>query len=1748
MSGLSAIQQLKSEHPQYKDVPDLDLAHAVAQEYPEYRDLPGLVGSEAQAAAGKEKFWGKLGEIFSEQMTVGRKLEPGEKVKVPMTTTAKAAAYIGDPEVRAQRDESFRYLALRVPVIKKTQASRFVGDPLQFEEVERLTPAQAATAVETTDWPDIIRRFFPSLSETGELSGSEAAQFLGELGGMATEASVEPMTYIAMYAIGQATGKGVPAVVNKILEKAPPGLKRILLKEISLTDDFAAWWSKLKPVQRNKLAKLSDDEFAKAWTNTNREARNVFNTLPEARQKNILRFMKEMRGYKPGKFVPREAPPVPESFGQFPIARAGQAAGVSAPAAISPAAAKAAVPEAAPSAVPALQTAISAIETKIMKVAAPGDLLKVQMIASKQQLTDAQYLAELQKLEKAMEKKPAEIPAKKEPAKVKQVKAPKKKVAKGVVRTYPAPEGTTMKARTAAMTSDVNDAIAKASGDPKKSVAFSVEGGRVRIVDTKEALAAFKENVGKFISKAQGPVPTEPGVVKQTLKGATAKVDLLAPLADKNAFTDGTLLVKGKAPKGAKLKPDTGGKPIAKKLTDDILKSPTKPAEFVQYKWKSAEGEALSAKPIPRSVSGDAEPVVVFRSAAGDTEYSQPKFMMLKKFYPKATFGVSDNGMLVAYKGKTPVGALMTVKGKSFVPKGTTTVKPPKGTKLEGVSAAKAPTGTGAAAAAPQGGFGTIGNVPLVKKPKVRPRSQKVPGKRPAEEPTTITKAAMDRVLKSVSPAARSRMTRESARVLRTRLAEVAQRAEAAREGFKSAQRHFVTKSREEVFDFIDKMETGKPQPTTKLDEIALAMRGALDKRRNEIRALGKGKLETYYTNYFPHIWKDPNKAKTIVNRIFSKRTLAGPKGFMRQRAIVTVKEGVKEGLELVSDNPVDLVLLKLHEMDRYLMAENVIGDLKGRELVQFVYARAKAPEGYVRIDDSTFDVFMPPELTVKEAYDEVLVDSMIQFARSLGVQHQRLMKLKGKAWGLAFADRLVETKFAGPESVFAHEIGHAIGKRYAVYDVLRRKSEGVWKEITRGKRKGQQRWVPNPKAVEHRKIIETEWRALADARFEGRTPSKNFQSYVRQGVEKEAVLVESLVHAPDKFKEIAPTLFKEFKKFINDHAELRPLLDIKPSLVLGVSEGKLSVPGVTKLGSYYAPEPVGTLINNQLSPGLRNSTAYNLLRYGGNLLNQVQLSLSLFHMINTGLDSMASQLGLGLRKVLAVPGQKFSGFMDLITFPVRPAVNLWTGGKLIKNYRQELDLITDPVVKEQVEMVIRAGGRASLDPFYYNQGAERLIGSLQTMIRGTATEKLSTLVKLPMQAISAAIDTIAGPLMRYWVPRQKMGMFLKLAESEMMRAQTKGFKTGITPDTLHEMLTRAWDSVDNRMGQLVYDNIFWNKTLKDALMLSIRSVGWNVGSWREYAGALTDILGTSGRVKSGDVWLSNKTGYAFGTAFVYAVIGGVMTYLLTGEYPRELKDYYFPRTGNKNSDGSDERLSLPTYARDWWAYADNPTETVINKLHPSVRLLQESWENQDFYGTEIRAKDDPIVSKLLSEAEHWLKAFQPISVRSYKRLAETNGHDPFLAAATGITPAPRYLTRSPAQKMAYKYIADKMPSGARTKEQFEHVKSRAAVKKMLKNNQPIAKEGLPPLSFREWRKVILTAKMDPFVETFRMLSFRESLNVYIVSNPTERKKVSPFLALKFKRSDKSAYWFPEAAALYGQILKDEKNFRDGKR
>lgn len=456
---------------------------------------------------------------------------------------------------------------------------------------------------------------------------------------------------------------------------------------------------------------------------------------------------------------------------------------------------------------------------------------------------------------------------------------------------------------------------------------------------------------------------------------------------------------------------------------------------------------------------------------------------------------------------------------------------------------------------------------------------------------------------------------------------------------------------------------------------------------------------------------------------------------------------------------------------------------------------------------------------------------------------------------------------------------------------------------------------------------------------------------------------------------------------------------------------------GLVARGQYYMPEQAATILNNYLSPGLGGNVGYQLLRKSGNLMNQFQLGLSAFHASFTTADAIISKTALGLQKISQ--GRILEGTKDIISTPITPITNFLKGNKLLKAYYEK-----NPELTNMVDNLMKAGGRVRMDSFFKNNAVE---GWRKAWRTGNAW---GGVVRTP----GALVESLSKPLMEELVPRQKLGVFFDLAKNINDEAVKKNWSN----DLLRERLQEAWDSVDNRMGQMVYDNLFWNKSLKDLGMASVRSLGWNIGDIRELGGAPIDaIKQIKSAVTGKGIRITPRMAYAISLPIITGTLGGITNYLYTGEPPKELKDYFFPRTGKINPDGTPERISLPTYMKDVYAYAQKPLTTVSHKLHPLISSLVNMFENQDYYGYEIRNPDDPLVQQFKQEMEYLGKQFVPFSIQGLQRRSEageTKGQQ--MQSLLGLNPAPKYLSNTSLQNKIEDLYKTRFSGGTKPYEQ----------------------------------------------------------------------------------------------------------------
>jgi hypothetical protein len=395
------------------------------------------------------------------------------------------------------------------------------------------------------------------------------------------------------------------------------------------------------------------------------------------------------------------------------------------------------------------------------------------------------------------------------------------------------------------------------------------------------------------------------------------------------------------------------------------------------------------------------------------------------------------------------------------------------------------------------------------------------------------------------------------------------------------------------------------------------------------------------------------------------------------------------------------------------------------------------------------------------------------------------------------------------------------------------------------------------------------------------------------------------------------------------------------------------------------------------------------------------------------------------------------------------------------------------------------------------------------------------------VHAVPAAIEATTRLIAHHLVPAQKMIARVMHAKFRLDELAGKlGTKRGdyaatidaMHPDTLRQMAYEINATIDDRLGQFAYDNLFWNKTIKDALHASVQSVGWNYGSLRLLLGGASDLrklakpdsyigpLDKAGKLTDEKMSrLTDRLSYLITLNAVVGLAGATLQYAMTGEEPKELKDWFFPRTGRKNPDDSDERIAFPSYVKDEFSFASHPLQTAQHKLHPFWSMLSEIANNKDFYGTQVFDPDADIPTEAKQFMTYLGKSFLPYAVQGAAKNA-TTGQSAAMTALpfVGITPAPGDITKTAFQQYVADRYFDKMPQGARSQEQAERSqKFREAVMAVRAGKQPDT-EGF---TNGQMKALSRSASQELPEYRFTRLGLNEQIKAYERATDEERER-----------------------------------------
>jgi hypothetical protein len=701
--------------------------------------------------------------------------------------------------------------------------------------------------------------------------------------------------------------------------------------------------------------------------------------------------------------------------------------------------------------------------------------------------------------------------------------------------------------------------------------------------------------------------------------------------------------------------------------------------------------------------------------------------------------------------------------------------------------------------------------------------------------------------------------------------------------------------------------EKGQPVTDPHARPFFAAMRQMLDEQAAQIRSFGQGYLEHLVTDYFPHLWEDPQGATTFMNSQLTRRPLGGNKKFTKERVFDTLEDGINAGMKPVTHNPAEMVMMRYQAGEKLLTQLRIMDALEQRGLVQQVPNGQRIPKGWAHVNDPAF-------------------------------------------------------------------------------------------------------------------------------------------------------------------------------------------------------------------GNKLVPDFVARDLNNYLDPGLTRFAAWRGFRWLQNFLLTARLGLSAFHAGMTTLDTIATHADIGWRRALVL-GDLAGGLKELGKIPTAIYRSPLEGGRLVKQFYGQM--AADPHTAAILDMLAEGGARGYMSPTDFNDSFTKMVRAWrQGDAVGRITHTLPGLLEASTRLISHKL-----------VPAQKMTARVmhakfKLDELAESLGKQKGDYAGIVdalhPDAMREISYEINKTIDDRLGQFAYDNLFWNKTARDALHASVQSVGWNFGTARLLLGGAKDAITAGKNLATGGAEhyiapldkagkltnfekakLTDRLSYLVTLNAVVAMAGATLQFAMTGQAPNQTKDFFFPRTGRTNPDGSDERLSFPSYVKDEFAIATHPFVTAQHKLHPIFNMAAELASNRDFYGTEIYNPDATLPSEVKDVLTYLGKSFLPYSVKGSQQSAGT-GKSAIMQALPfiGITPAPGDIAKSSFNQYVSERFHEK--HGVRTQAEAEHSKELAdAISKL--HDDPNADISNLDAKGQRFAHKAQNSQLTSY--RFGKLSLEQQAHAYELATPAEREQ-----------------------------------------
>jgi hypothetical protein len=453
-----------------------------------------------------------------------------------------------------------------------------------------------------------------------------------------------------------------------------------------------------------------------------------------------------------------------------------------------------------------------------------------------------------------------------------------------------------------------------------------------------------------------------------------------------------------------------------------------------------------------------------------------------------------------------------------------------------------------------------------------------------------------------------------------------------------------------------------------------------------------------------------------------------------------------------------------------------------------------------------------------------------------------------------------------------------------------------------------------------------------------------------------------------------------------------------------------------------YAPEDWARVYNNFVDRGIHANAdwgkIYDGARNTSNAITTLELGLSGFHAATMAQEAMANAVARGIGEIAS--GKPVSALKSLIKAPIAPIADTLRGRKLEQTYLNKSK--GTPLMQEITDLLTEAGGRGKgarhAPDYQYSQAGSywdsfkrgSVMAEIKAAGRDIRERPVAAPIKLLASQVGRVMQTVAKPLFEYTIPKMKNGAFYENMASWMEANPSADHATQV------KAARKIWDSIDNRFGEVVQDNIFWNKTLKQSLQVALRSYSWTFGTIQEIGGGAKDLLRHPTSLSPKSKHYSPKAAYIIALPITYATLNAVYQKLKTGKDPESIQDVMRgglsggtqPGVGGRGT--VPERTMMPGYMKDVFGWYHHPVQEMANKIATAPRMVKESLTNKDWKDQPIRNPSAPYPEQVREYFKYVYQSLGPISVKQLLKGNKEGSNISTGETLLGLRPTPSFL------------------------------------------------------------------------------------------------------------------------------------------